>query len=62
MTTLLRLTLLGLSYVFAVPAMICGEASERLRDFANRLDRRPFTDDEEEWPHPEPEWNPMRDK
>jgi hypothetical protein len=41
--------LIALSYVFAVPAIVCGEISERLRTWANKL-APPTDDDDDEWP------------
>jgi hypothetical protein len=45
----MRYLLIALSYVFAVPAIVCGEISERLRTWANKL-APPAEEDEDEWP------------
>jgi hypothetical protein len=45
----MRYLLIALSYVFAVPAIVCGEISERLRTWANKL-APPTDDDDDEWP------------
>jgi hypothetical protein len=45
----MRYLLIALSYVFAVPAIVCGEISERLRTWANKL-APPAEEDDDEWP------------
>ena len=45
----MRYVLLALSYVFAVPAIICGELSERLRARARAMEP-PRDEPDDDWP------------
>jgi hypothetical protein len=60
----MRYLLIALSYVFAVPAIVCGEISERLRTLADKMEPpRAADDDGEDWPSVRfGEWPPDADR